>query len=282
MLTKRTRIAWVNVATATLLIAATHSNQIANAQVAEPTQPKDDFFVYLPFVAKPETCPNVSINSYTLVTVQGGYYKGNRLSDENADFRLSVLGYEPVTEPLVRVDYNGAADPNAPNFYNIFKPQRDIAFSATYRRRDWNWNENAPPPYGTPGGINNDWPVSVLDLTATQGESVFIPRRDVPITTAGPYIAMVLFADEDELTVHYGDRDVVDSGYVVYLTNFCVDPSLVSLYRAQLSAGKRATGQLPMLRADQLVGTAKQNFVTIAVRDSGPFLDPRSRKDWWQ
>jgi hypothetical protein len=288
MLTKRKQIAWVNVAIATTLIALLHSTQLTFAQSAEPTQPisqpADELnqFVYLPLINKPETCPQVSINQYELVTVQGGYYKGNRLTDENADFRLSVLDYAPVQAPLQRVEYGGPTDSNAPNFYNVFKPQRDIAFVAAYKRLDWNWDENAAPPYGTPGGANNDWPVSVLDLAATPNEAIYIPRRDVPITSAGPYVAMVLFADDDELTIHYGNRDVVDSGYVVYLANLCVDPSLLLLYRAQLSMGKRVTGKLPMLRSDQPIGTAKQTFVTIAVRDSGPFLDPRSRKDWWQ
>jgi hypothetical protein len=282
MLTNRIKIAWVNAALAILLVAILYRNQTVIAQSYEPTQPTDDFLVYLPLVSKPDTCPDVSINQYALATVQEGYYKDNRLTDENADFRLSVLGYEPVQAPLERVEYGGPTDANAPNFYNIFKPRREIAFAAAYKRRDWNWNESAPPPYGTPGGLNNDWPVSVLDLVATQGEGIYIPRRNVSITSAGLFSAMVLYADDDELTLHYGNRDVVDSGYVVYLTNFCVDPSLVSLYRAQLSEGKRATGQLPMLTNDQIVGTAKQNFVTVAVRDSGPFLDPRSRKDWWQ
>jgi hypothetical protein len=281
------------IAITTLFIALffPHGLHLASAQTpdpiqlsspTQPSQPTDDYFVYLPLVAKPETCPEVSINQYALIDVQGGYYKSNRLTDENADFRLSILGYETVQELLQRVEYGGPTDPNAPNFYNIFKPRRDIAFAVAYKRREWNWNENAEPPYGTPGGLNNDWPVSVLDLIATQGEAVYIPRSQVPITSAGPYVAMVLYADEDELTVHYGDRDVVDSGYAIYLANFCVDPNLVALYRAQLSAGKRATGKLPMLTNDQIVGTAKQNFVTVAVRDSGPFLDPRSRKDWWQ
>ena len=280
----------MNIAIATTLVVLLHSNQNAIAQSENPSQPVQasqptddlDQFVFLPLIAKPETCPQVSINQYDLVTVEGGYYKGNRLTDENADFRLSVLGYAPVQELLQRVDYNGPTDSNAPNFYNVFNPRRDIGFVAAYRRFDWNWDENAAPPYGIRGGVNNDWPVSVLDLAAIPDEAIYIPRRDVPITSAGPYVAIVLYADDDELTIHYGNRDVVDSGYGIYLANFCVDPSLVALYRAQLSDGKRTSGKLPMLRSDQVIGTAKQNFVTIAVRDSGPFLDPRSRKDWWR
>ena len=261
--------------TATLTLSITPST---------PSTPSSslDKFVYLPIITKPDGCPTTSANQYATININSSYYKDNRLTDENADFRLSVLGYTPANQLLQRVNYGGDVDANAPNFYNVFKPQREITFAKAYERYDWNWDENAAPPYGTRGGVNHDWPVSVLDLIATKDEAVYMPRRNVAITTAGPYAALVLYADDDELTITYGNQDRVDVGYTVYLANLCVDPHLVALYRAQLSEGKRATGRLPVLQNDQSVGTSKQNFVTIAVRDSGPFLDPRSRKDWWQ
>lgn len=40
-----------------------------------------------------------------------GPYKGNRLTDENIDFRLSLLGYTAAThEPLTLVHYGGDTD----------------------------------------------------------------------------------------------------------------------------------------------------------------------------
>jgi hypothetical protein len=32
----------------------------------------------------------------------------------------------------------------------------------------------------------------------------------------------------------------------------------------------------------QRLGVADAGVVTLAIRDRGTFLDPRSRKDWWQ
>lgn len=238
------------------------------------------FFIYLPVVLRAPECPTTSNEQYELIGIVGGYYKDNRLTDENADFRLSVLGYAPVNEPLQLVDYAGATDPNAPRFSGIFEPNRLPRFVAAYRRYDWNWNENAPPPYGSRGGVNNDWPVSVLDLEAVRGEGIYIPERNMPNNPSGT-VAMVLYADEDEVTLAYTANDSVVNGYVVYLMNFCVDPNLVALYRAQLNNGRRATGQLPAVRNNQRIGTARYNYVTVAVRDSGMFMDPRSRKDWW-
>lgn len=223
--------------------------------------------------------------SFSLIGVQGGYYKSNTLTDENADFRLSIIGYASTPAsagaPLTLVDYGGAADVGAPRFQTIFSPSRVPQFVKNYQRYDWNWNNNAPPPYGSRGGVNNDWPVSVLDMATTKGELISIPDRNFANSVAGTN-AMVLYADERQIALVYGDQDRVDAGYVIYLANFCVDPSLVSLYRAQLVNGKRATGRLPALRNDQKIGEADGSFITVAVRDQGTFLDPRSRKDWWQ
>jgi hypothetical protein len=230
------------------------------------------------------SCSTTSSASFDLIGVQGGFYKDNRLTDENADFRLSIIGYTSTPTstgaPLTLVDYNGATDPDAPKLHGIFAPNRIPTFVKNYQRYDWNWNESAPPPYGSRGGVNTQWPVSVLDMATTKGEAIQIPERSAANSTAGTN-AMVLYADEHQITLVYGDQDRVDAGYVVYLANFCVDPNLVAAYRAQLKDGKRSTGKLPALRNDQKIGEAEGSVITVAVRDLGPFLDPRSRKDWW-
>ena len=37
----------------------------------------------------------------------------------------------------------------------------------------------------------------------------------------------------------------------------------------------------PALREDEVLGTAPNGSVLVAVRDRGVFFDPRSRLDWW-
>jgi|GEM_PF-404815 len=242
-------------------------------------------FTYLPSViqnVENTTCPNISINTYTTINIETGFYKNNRLTDENSDFRISILGYTPSNAFLGFVTYGGDTDLHAPNFFNILRSPAHPNFVASYKRNDWNWDESGPPPYGTPGGTNNEWPASVIDVSAVPAESVFIPSRNIPINSTGPFAAMVLYADEDELTVSYGTHDSVVDGYVVYLSNFCVDPGLVATYRAQLQNGRRFTGRLPVLLNTQPIGTASTNRITVAVRDRAAFLDPRSEKDWWQ
>jgi hypothetical protein len=74
----------------------------------------------------------------------------------------------------------------------------------------------------------------------------------------------------------------VATGYSVQLENFCVDPNLLALYRAQVNGnGFRIGNTLPGLTKDQPIGTALSQL-RGTVRDRGIYLDPRSRKDWWQ
>jgi len=248
----------------------------AKTEVTQSVTPR----AFLPFVAY-QPCPTASSATYDVIGIQGGYYKNNALTDENADFRLSVLGYATTSAAMTLVDYFGPADPNAPQMAGIFEPNRGPNIVGVFKRYDWNWNESGPPPYGSRGGVNNDWPVSVMNLAATIGEGIYIPERNVPNSTLGT-VAMVLYADDDEITLAYGDRDSVVNGYVVYLMNICTDPNLVARYQAQLNNERRSTGQLPAVRNNERIGTARYPFVTVAIRDVGPFLDPRSRKDWWQ
>jgi hypothetical protein len=216
-----------------------------------------------------------------LINIDGGYYKDNRLTDENPDFRLSILGYTATDAPLQLVDYDGGGpDGDGPRLHGVFEPNRLPAFVRAYKRHDWNWNEGGLPPYGSRGGVNNDWPVTVLDFDTSLGEKIHIPERNAQI--GGGFNAMVLYAGENELTLTYYRQDGLASGYVVLMTNFCVDPKLVALYRAQLENGKRKTGLLPGVSNNQSVGVAKGNIVTVAIRDRGTFLDPRARRDWWQ
>lgn len=217
---------------------------------------------------------------YELVPYDGPAYKNNAISDENADLRLSIIGYSPASAALSLVDYNGPTDGNAPKLGGIFEPNRVPAFSNAHQHFNWSWNEGGSPPYGVRSGINADWQASVIDMATAPGERLYIPRR-APVIWSNAIVAMVLYAGERELTIAYTRQDAVGEGYVVHMMNFCVDPALVAQYRAQVQNGRRATGTLPGLRNGQTIGVADGSSVTVAIRDRAAFLDPRSRKDWW-
>ena len=105
-----------------------------------------------------------------------------------------------------------------------------------------------------------------------------MPARNAEIH-AGGYKALVLYADERRITLKYTREDSPVWGYTVHLEEIGVDPSLLQRYREMDAAGRR---RLPALRNGDLVGYAIAPSVKVAVRDTGRFMDPRTRKDWWR
>jgi hypothetical protein len=250
------------------------------------------YFVYVPMVENapppPPACPLTSSATYEAIGFQGGAYKSNAITDENADFRISILGFAPNGSAKVFTNPGGGGgNGDGPRFHTMFSPARVPAFTQVSTIYTWNWNEAGPPPYGSRGGLNTAWlGNTVLDVATNKGETLFIPARNANINNQQGYKALVLYAGENELTLAYFLYDGVlipgaNTGYVVHMLNFCVDPNLLALYRAQLSNGKRATMQLPAIRASQKVGVAKEDTMTIAVRDGAAYMDPRVERDWW-
>lgn len=268
--------------TATVAPADTPAPLATETPAPQPQATTETPTATSPAIAAADSCPAASSAAFDLIPIDGGFYKSNALTDENADFRLSLIGYAPTDAQLALIDLPGGADAGAPRLNGVFEPNRVPDFTRAYKRYDWNWNESAPPPYGERGGLNNDdqAPVAVIDFRTSAGEKIHIPERGATIWN-GDVVAMVLYAGPQELTLVYQRQDTVGEGYVVHMTGFCVDPNLVAAYRAQLENGKRKTGQLPGLRNNQPIGTALSDAVTIAIRDRARFLDPRSRKDWW-
>lgn len=248
------------------------------------------YTAYLPFLTSSSLCPQTSSASFDTIDFQGSPYKDNRLTDENADFRLSLLGYAAYTDQfgLGYSSYGGGTgEGDGPRMSGIYGPNRGTSFVHTYQIYHWTWDENGLPPYGSRGSLNSTepWKVMVVDIATTPGEYIHIPERNAAIDGYG-HRAMVLYAGEQELTLAYFNWDHVftpsGNGYVVHMLDFCVDPNLLSLYRAQLnSAGKRSTMRLPALYIDQPVGTALGSTMAVAIRDSARFMDPRVKTDWW-
>lgn len=262
-----------------LMLSLVGALQIGPTAAAGPVAPARHT-IFIPSIVR-DDCASSSRQSYHNVLIDS-YYKDNRLTDNNVDFRLQVLGYAKTNVALQTVDYNGSHDDNAPQMKAIFAPARQPQFVTAYRRYDWNWNEAGPPPYGSRAGLNSDWPAAVLDLATTPGESLSIPSRGIPIWDQG-VVALLLFADAHNLVLTYTRQDTVSSGYTFYMSNLCVDPGLISAYRGVTDGnGRRTAGQLPGVRNSQPVGTARGTVVTVAIRDTAQFMDPRSRSDWWK
>lgn len=233
---------------------------------------------YLPIIFKPEPsrCPTTSAAEFALIPIDGA--PADHPDYLHGDLNLSLRGDEPTIGVVGLVNYSGSTDANAPQLAGLLEPNRFPGMVAIYQVYSWNW---ACGPHGCPGPLITNPPVTLAGLITTPGEAIFIPERSPNIF--GGYKAMVLYAEEQQITLGYTRRDTVAAGYVVHLENICVDPNLLALYRAQTSAdGWHATGNLPALKNNQTLGTAVGSEMEVAIRDRGTFMDPRSRKDWWQ
>jgi hypothetical protein len=226
------------------------------------------FRTYLPIISRPEDVCRPTGEDYGTLEITP-----ETLSAEtHPDINLAVRGYVLTTAELRLVNYNGSADPGAPQLAGVFSPQRPPIFTFVYRVYDWDWgNQRQGDPIDDPV-------VTLADLAATPGETVHVPDRLGSDIGYG-YKVLVLYASSDHLTLKYTREDSMVSGYGVHLENVCVDSSLLSLYQQLNNAGRH---QLPALRAGQAVGHALGNHVGVAIRDTGAFMDPRSRKDWWR
>jgi hypothetical protein len=237
-----------------------------------PDWPEATYRIYLPIIRQ-TVSPAVSCNTTTgqtygkLPPVQP---TGGDVS-KHPDINLAIRGYSSTTAPLVLVDYGGNVDPNAPQLYTLFANRRTPAFVSAFRVNRWDWTCNCR------GGPILKWDVTLLGMRTTAGETIHLPVAGYDI--GGGYGALVLYAEPTRITLKYTRDDNVIGGYTIHLENICVDANLLNLYRSLNAAGR---GELPALRPGQALGRASGTEIRAAVRDVGSFLDPRSRKDWWQ
>ncbi|MFN8482697.1 MAG: hypothetical protein U0768_06590 [Anaerolineae bacterium] len=216
----------------------------------------------------PDYCTAISGASYGSLSINGG--PTDRPAENHADLNLALRGYEPTTAPLRLVDYGGASDSRAPQLPALFLDGRTPTFTSAYKVYDWDWDTNSR------GGLIGAWPVTLLGMATSPGEVIRAPDSGYDIGQG--YEVLVLYASETRLTLKYTREDNVVQGYTVHLESVCPEPSLLALYRQLNNQGR---GRLPALRGGQTLGRANGGEIRAAVRDSGTFMDPRSRKDWW-
>ncbi len=226
-------------------------------------------YVYLPLIAKAETCQPIPGESYGTLSVTPP--PTDRPAEEHADLNLALRGYEPTSAYKGLVDYSGVGDANAPQLSGLFADRRTPTFSTVYQVYDWDWNCNCR------GSLLTNWDVTLAGLAVTEGETIHVP--DSGYTIGSGYEVLVLYASIERITLKYTREDNVVQGYTLHVENVCVEPNLLALYQSWNSAGR---GQLPALRPGQAFGRARGGEIGVAIRDNGSFMDPRSRKDWWR
>lgn len=194
-----------------------------------------------------------------------------RAPENHPDLNLAVRGYKVVNYLRGLVDYDGETDGDAPQLWGLFADRRTPEISHTFGVFDWDWGSNRR------GDLISDFEVTMVGFRMSEGETVFTP--DFGHEIGDGYAALVLYADPHRVTLKYTGEDNVIDGYTLHLEGLCVYANLLNLYNERQAAGR---GALPALRPGQPIGYMPSTELGVAIRDRGAFLDPRSRKDWWQ
>ena len=225
-------------------------------QPPEPTKPTVD------------PCAPIPNESYTTLPIVGS--PTDRPADKHGDINLALRGYSKTEAQLGLIDMSGPTDQRAPQLAGLFKDHRTGVFTTTYRVNNWDWGSNSR------GSVITDFETTLGGLKVEPGEIIRVPGAGYDIGQGNQ--VLVLYASRERITLKYTGEDTVATGYAVHVENICTEPSLLALYERMNSEGRR---HLPALKAGQAFGRARGEEIQVAIRDTGRFMDPRVRKDWW-
>lgn len=220
-----------------------------------------------------DPCAAISNVNYSTLPIVGP--PADRPADKHADLNLALRGYSPTAGKLSLIDMSGATDHRAPQLAGLFADKRTGVLASVYSVNKWNW-EPLPSP-GKRGEPITDYEVTLAGFETEPGEIIHVPSADYDIGQGNQ--VLVLYADPNRITLKYTGEDSVVSGYAIQIEGICVEPKLQALYNQMNSAGRR---QLPALKPYQPLGRARGVEIQVAIRDTGKFMDPRVRKDWWR
>lgn len=195
----------------------------------------------------------------------------DRPAAQHGDINLALRGYEPTGGQLSLIDMGGPTDQRAPQLAGLFEDERTPTFSGVYRVNNWDWGRNAR------GGPITEFEVTLVGMEVQPGETIHVPGAGYDIGQG--YQVLVMYASPERITLKYTGEDTVATGYAIHVDGICAEPSLLKLYEQLNAAGRR---ELPALRAGQPFGRAIGYEIQVAIRDTGRFMDPRVRKDWWR
>jgi LysM repeat protein len=216
-----------------------------------------------------DPCAPIPGESYGTLPIVGR--PTDRPAAQHGDLNLALRGYNITTAARGLINIGGPTDDRAPQLAGLFEDKRTPSIKNVYRVNNWDWGRNAR------GGPITDFEVTLVGFTVKPGETIQVPDSGYSIGQG--YAVLVLYADANRITLKYTGEDSVVNGYTVHVDGVCVEPNLLALYERMNAAGR---GQLPALRASQAFGRARGDEIRAAIRDTGRFMDPRTRKDWWR
>ena len=229
-----------------------------------------DHWVFLPFISRqPAVCGPIPGVTYGTLDVEGP--PPDRPAGQHPDLNLVLRGYELTDAYPGLIDHDVIPDAKAPQLHTLFADDRVPAFPNAYQVYDWDWDCDCR------GDLLTDFEVTLSGMGTAPAEVLYLPDSGYDIGSG--YEALVLYATEERITLKYTREDHVVYGYTIHVENVCVEPSLLALYQEWNGAGR---AELPALRAGQPFGRARGQEIGVGIRDTGRFMDPRWRPDWWR
>ncbi|MBI2390195.1 MAG: hypothetical protein HYV09_11455 [Deltaproteobacteria bacterium] len=216
------------------------------------------------------SCPTTAFGGpYTLVPTVGAV--SDRPAAAHPDLNVKIRGFVPTGGTLGLVDVGGPTDDKAPRLYTLLQDAGTPTFAANFKVNDWDWSAMKV------AGPIADPPVTLTAYATTEGQAIRLPRSGYQI--APGLQARALFLDADSITLKYTSEDNVVYGYTIHVLDLCVDPALAKAYGDAVAKGRTS---LPALAAGQVFAKARGASVRVTIRDTGSFMDPRVKKDWYQ
>ncbi len=217
----------------------------------------------------PIVCPSTSTRTYNLCQAfpgPGGLHPTPEAA-QNLDINpITMRGYTPTsgTKDFINLTPQEDDDPNAPQLYYLLN--KTPIFKNLYKIERAPWD---PPtlPYD----------VHLVNLEANPNDPIRVPEAGTSVLPCGKDV-LVLYANQNNITLKYTQDDTVTGGYTLHVSDICVDPELLKLYEQNA----QTRNNLPALKRNDIFGIARINGIKVAIRDRGTFMDPRSKKDWWQ
>ncbi len=167
------------------------------------------------------------------------------------------------------IDIGGDTDPKAPQLNTISANP-----TIKSKRQVGGYENGSPTLKAIPADNSNNWGVTLSGLT-NSGDIIKVPQSGYNIGEG--YQVVILYATNNQITISYTNGgDSIVRGYTIHILNFSVDQDLVIMYQQNIGQGKVV--ELP---CGYPLGTSIGSEL-VSIRDTGSFMDPRSRKDWWQ
>ncbi|MFO0704108.1 MAG: hypothetical protein U0525_05300 [Patescibacteria group bacterium] len=122
---------------------------------------------------------------------------------------------------------------------------------------------------------------TVIKIKTTPGQVIKAPDSGRQISGSGErYVGMVMYATSDGVRFanSRNDKPTGNEGYNLYIWGINTDSSVVSNYRRGQDEFKRKC--FPQFKPGDRLGTAKGDFIYLALRDNGDFVTIRD-VSWW-